>query len=175
MSELEIFRAEKNDFFARDRESPLTAEQKRSFAGLAYFPENPALRLEVTADAMPAREKIEMQTSTGEVQVYMRHSRLRFLLEGIDVELTVYEGPSGYFLPFVDSLAGTETYPAGRYLEPEALPGGRFLVDFNLAYNPYCAYNEQWSCPITPFENRLKVPIRAGEKLFHPAIEHPHN
>ena len=65
-------------------------------------------------------------------------------------------GPNGFFLPFVDSAAGRETYPAGRYLEPEPLPGNRFLVDFNLAYNPYCAYNEMWSCPITPFENRLK-------------------
>ena len=67
----------------------------------------------------------------------------------------------------VDSLAGKETYPAGRYLEPEALPGNRFFVDFNLAYNPYCAYNDDWSCPLTPVENWLPVPIRAGEKLFH--------
>lgn len=69
----------------------------------------------------------------------------------------------------MDSLAGTETYPAGRYLEPEELPDGKLLVDFNLAYNPYCAYNEQWSCPLTPFENRLKVSIRAGERLPDPA------
>jgi uncharacterized protein (DUF1684 family) len=72
-----------------------------------------------------------------------------------------------FFLPFADSMAGSETYPAGRYLEVEELPGGNFLVDFNQAYNPYCAYNEQWSCPLTPAENRLKVPIRAGEKIFH--------
>jgi len=63
-------------------------------------------------------------------------------------------------------LAGSETYPAGRYIEPEQLPNGKFLLDFNFAYNPYCAYNEQWSCPLTPFENRLKVPIRAGEKVY---------
>ncbi|MFN2197412.1 MAG: DUF1684 domain-containing protein, partial [Anaerolineales bacterium] len=65
----------------------------------------------------------------------------------------------------VDALAGQETYGAGRYLEPEELEDGRFLIDFNLAYNPYCAYNENWSCPLTPFENRLKVPVRAGEKI----------
>jgi len=63
-------------------------------------------------------------------------------------------------------LANKETYPAGRYLEPESLGGGKFLVDFNIAYNPYCAYSDRWSCPLTPFENRLKVPIRAGEKIF---------
>jgi uncharacterized protein (DUF1684 family) len=124
------------------------------------------LRLEITAEQFPTQERIEMQTSTGEVQAYRRHSRLRFVVEGVEVALTLYEGPNGHFLPFVDSLAGKETYPAGRYLEPEALSGGQFLIDFNLAYNPYCAYNEQWSCPITPFENHLPVPIRAGEKLF---------
>ena len=84
----------------------------------------------------------------------------------MDEELTLYHGAYGFFLPFVDSAAGIETYPSGRYLEPEPLPGDRFLVDFNLAYNPYCAYNDRWSCPITPFENRLKVPVRAGEKMF---------
>jgi uncharacterized protein (DUF1684 family) len=71
------------------------------------------------------------------------------------------------FLPFADALAGVETYGAGRYLEPEPVGDGQFVVDFNLAYNPYCAYNDDWSCPITPRENRLTVPIRAGEKLYH--------
>jgi uncharacterized protein (DUF1684 family) len=68
----------------------------------------------------------------------------------------------------VDSLANTETYGAGRYLEPERLENGKYLVDFNLAYNPYCAYNDRYSCPLTPFENQIKVPIRAGEKTFKP-------
>jgi hypothetical protein len=67
----------------------------------------------------------------------------------------------------VDSLASKETYPAGRYLDPQPIGDNRFMVDFNLAYNPYCAYNDYWSCPLTPFENHIKVPIRAGEKLFH--------
>jgi len=167
MNELEAFRAEKDDFFEHDYQSPLTSKQKGEFKGLDYFPENQGLRLEIKAREFSNKERVEMQTSTGDVQIYFRHSRLRFRLEGQDVELTVYEGPNGYFLPFVDSLAGVETYPAGRYLEPEPLPGGRFLVDFNMAYNPYCAYNENWSCPLTPFENRLNVPVRAGEKLFH--------
>ncbi|HLE52058.1 MAG TPA: DUF1684 domain-containing protein, partial [Anaerolineales bacterium] len=83
------------------------------------------------------------------------------------VELTVYRDPHGYFLPFADALAGSETYGAGRYLEPEPAGKGKLLVDFNYAYNPYCAYNDQYSCPLTPWENRLKVPIRAGEKVFH--------
>lgn len=167
MTELDAFRKEKDDFFGDHPQSPLTREQKRDFHGLKYFPENENLRLEVKADEFPVKERIEMQTSTGDVQIYFRHSRFKFQVEGQDAELTIYESENGFFLPFVDSLAGKETYGAGRYLEPEPLPGGRFFIDFNMAYNPYCAYNEQWSCPLTPFENRLKVPVRAGEKLFH--------
>ena len=115
---------------------------------------------------------MQVQTSTGKFQVYQRWGRFRFQVDGQPAELTILFSDSGYFLPFVDSLAGKETYPAGRYLEPEPLGGGRFRIDFNLAYNPYCAYNDQWSCPLTPFENRIKVPIRAGEKLFLPASMH---
>jgi len=165
MTDLTDFRAEKDDFFGKHPQSPLTAAQKRTFSGLRYFDENPALRLEVQAEPLP-HDAIEVQTSTGEVREYFRVARFKFNADGQPAELTIYESDGGYFLPFVDSLAGKETYPAGRYLEPEPLPGDRFLVDFNLAYNPYCAYNEVWSCPLTPFENRVKVPIRAGEKLF---------
>jgi uncharacterized protein (DUF1684 family) len=166
MSELTDFRAEKDEFFGRHPQSPLTPEQKRGFVGLQYFPENDALRLEVQAEPLFDRQPMQMQTSTGGVQMYIRHARFKFQVDGQEAELTIYQSENGYFLPFVDSLAGKETYPAGRYLEPESLPGNHFLVDFNLAYNPYCAYNEMWSCPITPAENRLKVPIRAGEKLY---------
>lgn len=162
------FRLQKDEFFKHDPHSPLTREQKQKFTGLAYFPENPALRLEVEVEPFDAQETIEMQTTSGEVQVYRRYGRFRFQVEGQEAALTIYSNEYGYFLPFVDSLASRETYPAGRYLEPEPLPNGKFLVDFNLAYNPYCAYNEHWSCPLTPFENRLKVPIRAGEKLPDP-------
>lgn len=166
MSELIDYRAEKDEFFRRHPHSPLTPEQRLGFAGLQYFPENEALRLEVVVEPLEDRSPMQMQTSTGGVQTYIRYGRFRFQVEGEEAELTIYQNENGYFLPFVDSLAGKETYPAGRYLEPEVLAGNRFFVDFNLAYNPYCAYNEMWSCPITPAENRLKVPILAGEKLF---------
>jgi len=167
MTELEQFRAEKDEFFAGDDQSPLTPEQRRDFRGLNYFPENPALRLEVTVEQPPDQKPIKFQTTTGDVQTYRRWGRFRFTVEGEPAELTIFSGEAGFFLPFVDSLAGRETYPAGRYLEPEPLGAKRFRIDFNLAYNPYCAYNEGWSCPMTPPENRLKVPIRAGEKVFH--------
>lgn len=166
MSELTDFRREKDEFFGRHPQSPLTPDQKRGFVGLHYFPENAALQLEVQAEPFVDQQSMQMQTSTGDVQTYIRQARFKFQVEGQEAELTIYRNENGYFLPFADSLAGAETYPAGRYLEPESLPGNRFLVDFNLAYNPNCAYNEMWSCPITPAENRLRVPIRAGEKLF---------
>ncbi len=166
MSELDAFRAEKDDFFKHHPQSPLTPEQRRDFAGLQYFPENAALQLEVPVERLFDQQPMQMQTSTGGVQAYVRYGKFKFEVDGQPTELTIYQNENGYFLPFVDSLAGKETYPAGRYLEPGPLPGDHFLVDFNIAYNPYCAYNEMWSCPITPAENRLKVPIRAGEKLF---------
>jgi uncharacterized protein (DUF1684 family) len=164
---LQEFRAEKDEFFREDPQSPLTHEQKHSFNGLKYYPENPLLRLEVKVDVFSTQETVSIQTSGGVPQSYQRYGRFKFEVEGQGAELTLFSNPDGFFLPFVDSLAGTETYPAGRYIEIEKLLGGNFLVDFNLAYNPYCAYNEKWSCPLTPAENRLKVAIRAGEKVFH--------
>jgi uncharacterized protein (DUF1684 family) len=167
MSELEMFRAEKDNYFTNHPNSPLTDDQKREFRGLNYFPENPSLRLEVTVEKFLDQDEIEIQTSTGDTQIYTRYGKFAFQAEGEEAELTIFYNQNGYFLPFVDQRAGKETYPAGRYLEIEQLPNGKFLVDFNMAYNPYCAYNEYWSCPLTPFENRIKVPILAGEKIYN--------
>ena len=166
MTDLEAFRQEKDDFFGTDPDSPMTPDQQAGFTGLRYFPEDPALRFVVDIERFGEPQTIRMQTSTGDVQDYQRFGRFRFVVDGQEATLTIYRNEHGTFLPFADSLAGRETYGAGRYLEPEALPDGRFEIDFNLAYNPYCAYNENWSCPITPAENRLKVPIRAGERVF---------
>jgi len=165
MSELTKFRASKDEFFAKDHHSPLTQEQQQLFDGLEYFPENPDLRLELEIDEFVEKNSIEMQTSTGDVQTHLRYGKIHFQVDDQEVELTLYKDTHGFFLPFVDDLAGKETYGAGRYLEPESLPDGKLLVDFNYAYNPYCAYNDLYSCPLTPRENRLKVSIKAGEKL----------
>ncbi len=170
MTELESFRAEKDRFFASHPQSPLTLEQKRRFKGLNYFPENPSLRLKVIVEEFPQQNTIQMQTTAGSIQAYARYGRFRFTVNRQEAELTIYAGPHGFFVPFVDSLAGVETYGAGRYIEPEPLGDGKFLIDFNMAYNPYCAYNDHWVCPVPPRENRLKVPIRAGEKIFSGAV-----
>jgi uncharacterized protein (DUF1684 family) len=166
MSELEHFRKMKDDFFRTDHHSPLTADQKRNFPGLSYFPENDELDMLVEVDRFDDQEQIRMQTTTGDIQTYTRYGHFTFEVEGEEAQLTIFANEHGYFLPFADSLAGTETYGAGRYIEPERAADGRFHVNFNLAYNPYCAYNELYSCPITPGENRIKIPVHAGERVF---------
>jgi uncharacterized protein (DUF1684 family) len=171
MSELDHFRQLKDEFFHTDHHSPLTADQKLDFYGLNYFPENQDLNLFVDVERFDEQEEIQMQTTTGHIQSYTRYGRFTFHVNGEEASLTIYDGEHGYFLPFVDSLAGDETYGAGRYLEPERAHDGRFHIDFNHAYNPYCAYNEAYSCPLTPFENRLIVPIRAGEKVFEKHVQ----
>ncbi len=166
MSALTEFRRMKDEFFAKDAQSPLTEEQKKSFNGLHYYDENTSLRLELSIQEFPEKQMVPIQTSTGEVRTYQRFGRIDFVIDGQSASLTIYLTDHGFFLPFVDALAGKETYPAGRYLEIESLPDGKFLVDFNNAYNPYCAYNDRWSCPLTPAENRLSIPIKAGEKIY---------
>lgn len=170
MSELTDFRAEKDAFFHEDLRSPLTDEQRATFTGLAYFPEDRGLRIvaELETD-VDHDEPVVMPTTTGGEQVYRRAGRVRFEVDGAPAVLTLYESDLQHelFMPFRDATSGKETYGAGRYLEVEPPgPDGRVVVDFNLAYNPYCAYNAEWSCPIPPGENRLSVPIRAGEKAF---------
>lgn len=172
MNPLAAVRAEKDHFFRTSPHSPLTPEQRRQFAGLAYFPENPALRLEAEVAVFAPGQAVDLPTTSGDGRRYQRYGEFRFTVDGRPARLTIYAGEHGYFLPFADALAGVETYAAGRYLEPEDLGGGFFAVDFNLAYNPYCAYNAGWSCPLTPAENRLDVPIRAGEKLFPAGPSH---
>ena len=168
MSDIEEFRIAKDHFMGHDQDSPLTHEQQSEFSGLKYFSESSDLRFVLPVEIFDASETIEMQTSTGDVAVYLRWGNIAFDVDGESARLTIFKDAHGhgYFLPFTDTTNGKETYGAGRYLEIEVLEDGGVAVDFNMAYNPYCAYNESWSCPLTPFENRLKVPIRAGEKTF---------
>lgn len=158
-------RAQKDQFFKTHPQSPLSAAQKALFTHLDYFPPMPRLVYEVTLVPHEEQPDVPIQTNTGEVRWYRRYAWFAFTADDQDARLTVYQTPHGLFLPFVDSLAGQETYSAGRYLEPVELSETRLLVDFNEAYNPYCAYSPYYSCPITPAENHLKLAIRAGEKL----------
>jgi uncharacterized protein len=167
MSQLDEFRKHKDLFFKLDLDSPLSAEQKRAFAGLKYYAENPALRFDVQVEPFAEHVHVQMQTSTGDVQDYVKHGAFQFEVDGQPAVLTVYTSEEGgAFVPFADATSGSETYGAGRYLDLEPLGGNQFRVDFNLAYNPWCAYSPDYSCPIPPRENRIQVPIRAGEKDF---------
>jgi len=166
MNKYQVFRAQKDEFFETDPHSPLTSAQKAEFEGLNYFPANEDLRFELEVEPYDDQQQIKMQTSTGDLRDFIRYGRLHFSIEGQETSLTVYANQHGFFIPFVDAQAGKETYGAGRYLDPELTEDGKLVLDFNLAYNPYCAYNEMYSCPIPPAENRLAVAIKAGEKNF---------
>ncbi len=167
MSEVTEFRKAKDEFFRTHASSPLTPGQRQSFKGLSYYDENPALRFELPLERYANPERVTMQTSTGGTQDYHKVGQVRFQVNGQEAALQVYESvdhPGSFFIPFVDATAPQETYGAGRYLEPAEVHPDELLVDFNLAYSPYCAYNSNWSCPFPPAENRLKVRIEAGEK-----------
>jgi uncharacterized protein len=163
--QLQAARRQKDQFFKTSLQSPLSPEQQAQFTSLSYYDYNPELDLTLKAEVFNDGKFVSIQTTTGDLRQYKRYGQFTFTVEGQEVRLTIYETVSDFFLPFVDAGAGSETYPAGRYLEPEYLGDNRFHVDFNHAYNPYCAYGEGWSCPITPAENRLKVALRAGEKI----------
>jgi hypothetical protein len=163
-NEILAIRREKDQFFKLNPQSPLSPDQQDRFDGLRYYDFNPDLNLIVEAERIDEGKPFVMETTTGELRRYKRYARFTFTVDGTACALTIYETPFGYFLPFTDANAGSETYDAGRYLEPEQLGDDRFHVDFNLAYNPFCAYAAGYSCPLTPAENRLKVAIRAGEQ-----------
>lgn len=169
-------RRQKDVYFRTAPDSPIPHDERRAFAGLQYFPPNPAFYVEATVEALPPGDTLTMQTSDGQQRPFERFAILRFNVEGQPGQLTAYRSPGGdehesLFIPFRDALAGKETYGAGRYLdvEPPHLHGDepQVILDFNLAYNPYCAYNELYSCPIPPAENTLSIPIRAGERIYH--------
>jgi uncharacterized protein (DUF1684 family) len=178
MQALQHFRSEKDDFFRTSPESPIPLDERKDFTGLRYYPAYFALRLMAQIEALPDNTPVQMATSDGATRDFVKAARLRFAIEGQEQTLIGYrsaddadEPDAALFIPFRDALAGKETYGAGRYLDvhPEAADDGTPIVvlDFNLAYNPYCAYNDSYSCPITPAENALPIAIHAGERNYH--------
>ncbi|MCA9950699.1 MAG: DUF1684 domain-containing protein [Anaerolineales bacterium] len=173
-ADLMDFRAQVDDFLQFHPQSPLDVYQRDDFTGLAYYAENVELIFEVKVQRLPDTEPlVTMETSTGDRRLYRRWGQFDFTAAAAEARLTIYSDPyaEDFFLPFRDATNGKETYGAGRYMDnhrPGLTPlgGNRFLVDFNYCYNPYCAYNAGYSCPLPPRENWLTVPIRAGEKKF---------
>jgi len=166
------WRAGRDELFAGHPQSPLPAERRADFAGLPYFPYDSTAR--VTAAVTPAeRHQFEVVASAGEPMAFVRFAVARFSLAGTPCELELYwldAYGGGLFVPFADATSGAESYGAGRYLL-DTVKGadlgtqdGRLVLDFNLAYNPSCAYDPRWACPLTPPANRLTGPVRAGER-----------
>ena len=170
MNALERFRESKDDEFRNHDNSPLELAQIRKFTGLDYFPENEILRMEIPLTRYKTADQILLNTSTGAEREYYRVGEALFTYQGVLCVLHIYEDDYGFFVPFTDQTAPNETYGGGRYLEPYEIRSNVLYVDFNLAYNPYCAYNSKWSCPLPPDENRLPVRIDAGEKNFSGAL-----
>lgn len=164
------FRKEKDEAFKNASWSPLTDEQKSNFRGLSYFVENPQLSFQnVVIDPEGAGQTAEIPTSAGDTEQYLRAGTIKFSLEDKEYLLYIYKDLDGseFFLPIKDATSGNETYVDGRYVDIEVVSGQIKMLDFNYAYNPYCAYNHNWRCPITPEENRLSIAIEAGEKNFN--------
>jgi hypothetical protein len=168
MSHLSQFRSEKNTYFGNDPASPLTDGQRERFNGLSYFDEAPELALRLTPSLVGNSTEIEIPLSTGGVTSTHRWAMVTVEIGGTQEILTVFREDefSPLFLPFRDGTSGDETYAAGRYLEVHPLEDSNLWLDFNYAYNPFCAYNDNWACPIPPSENRITAPIRAGERSY---------
>lgn len=168
---LDGYRERKNSYYREHDNSPLTPEQKQIFEGLSYFPENDDLHLvlELDKSGEGIGEEITVGTVSGEAKQYVRAGRVHFDVEKTPVTLSVFQDQKTgkFFIPFRDATSGKDSYAVGRYLDPKAQPDGKLVIDFNLSYNPMCAYNSGWACPIPPFENMLRVPIVAGEILPH--------
>jgi uncharacterized protein (DUF1684 family) len=164
------YRHRRDHFFAEHPHSPLSESQRAEFEGLDYFPERADLSLNLPLDqsASDIGETVDVPTTDGKTKSFSRAGRVQLEVDGDPVVLTVFRDSDrgSLFIPFRDASAGGETYEVGRYLEPQARPDRTIEVDFNYAYNPFCAYGAGWSCPIPPEENRLAVTIAAGEKAF---------
>jgi uncharacterized protein len=160
----------RDGLFRTHPESPVPPEARASFQGLEYFDYDPALRiLADVEDAEPERR--EIVASGDETMAFTRIGRARFDLGTLELYwLDGYGG--GLFVPFADGTSGRETYGAGRYVL-DTVKGadlgereGRLVLDFNFAYNPSCAYDPRWVCPLAPPANRLRLPVRAGECTY---------
>lgn len=158
------------DFMLTSDESPIPEDEKNDFEGLNYFPVDISYR--VKARFLPSEEKesLIIPTSTGEEEKYRKAGYAIFKLHDKENKLLLLQADKNdnndLFLAFADETSGSETYGGGRYINVPNPKGSVVTIDFNLAYNPYCAYNPDFSCPLPPRENILDVPVYAGEKDF---------
>jgi uncharacterized protein (DUF1684 family) len=172
--QIDAFRRQKDKFFTESADSPILPEDREVFHGLNYYPFDATFRVMATLVPEPHPGIFRVQTTTGDHKEYTRVGTLEFEVNGQVLRLTAFMPPADeplhgnrLFVPFRDKTSGKETYGAGRYLDLNKRATDQYAIDFNRAYNPYCAYSPYYSCPIPPGENNLPVEVRAGEKLFH--------
>jgi hypothetical protein len=172
----QAYQNELNVSFADSLKSPLTNEDRLQFEGLDFFPIDEKYIIKAKFVKLKRQKPFEMPTTTERKPNYIKFGELHFDMDSKKLVLTVYKnidlskrkGFKDYlFLPFLDETNGIETYGGGRYLDMKTPKSKEVTIDFNKAYNPYCAYNDKYSCPIVPLENELTVEIKAGVKKFH--------
>lgn len=167
--ELETEREMKNEFMSRHPESPFVAGHV-PFHDLRYFPIAPEYRVRATLHRVPQPEEAYLRTNRDNQAVMRYLGDLHFALAGKALRLRVYHAGEGVgtsvFVPFRDATSGSESYGAGRYLTLELNESDEYDLDFNRAFNPYCAYTDEFECGYPPAENDLPVAVRAGEKVW---------
>jgi len=179
LAQLEVAKEKQQELnvqYADKEKSPLTAEDFHKFESLEFFPVELQYIVKASFIQNDFPVPFEMATSTDRRPVYQKYGSLYFIIDDVKCELPVYQSLSltqkeeykNYlFVPFTDLTNGKDTYGGGRYLDLELPLQEEVVLDFNRAYNPYCAYNHKYSCVIPPKENDLKVAIKAGVKAFH--------
>jgi hypothetical protein len=169
------FQKEINAEYKDASTSPLKDKDRKNFKGLAFFKLDSAYVVKARFERTPEETPFQMKTTTDRLPVYVKYGIVTFNLKGNTYRLNVYqnqdlmkkEGFEDYlFLPFLDDTNGEESYGGGRYIDLRIPEGDEVVIDFNKAYNPYCAYNEKYSCPIVPRENYLDLKVEAGVKAF---------
>lgn len=175
-SKVKAFQDELNSEFAIKEKSPLTDEDRKVFESLDFFPANADFFVIADFKRTKKEKPFKMKTTTDRLPEYVKYGELTFTLAAKNFKLNVYQNKElskrkGFedhlFLPFSDLTSGKETYIGGRYIDVKIPKGDTMVIDFNTAYNPYCAYNYKYSCPIVPLENDLDIEIKAGVKKFH--------
>jgi uncharacterized protein len=171
--QIAAWHAEKDRFMRESSESPVLPAQRASFPPLSYFAVDPSYRVPAMLQPAPPGAVVEMPTSTGERRKMRHVGTLAFTLQGRPMSLGAFveadqKDMRRLFVPFGDLTNGVETYQGGRYLDLERTATGIYDLDFNRAYHPFCLFNSSYDCPYPPAESRLKVPIRAGERLAAP-------
>ena len=170
-SELEDFRKGKDGFYQTSEDSPIPRDQRHLFLGLKYFVPAPSFRFETKLERYEGPEIVTMSTSKGTLQRFHRIGFFQLEIESKTVKVQAYRSAeredSEVFVPFRDMTSGKESYGSARYLDLEERPDENYVLDFNYAYNPYCAYSEDYICPLPPKENWLEAMIPAGEMKYH--------